>query len=191
MRFILPILCAALLLPVTLQAQTPPVGYLGVYADEAATSWCVSGTAPYQIDLWIYLLIGENGAERYSFDIEYPSNVDVIDTDINDNSGPSECIPPFCPQGINGWFGMCLAWPMSSSVWLVHATLNVMDETPSIVRIVPNPDHGTIRLRDCDGAYEYPPVLTHLNVNYPSSATECGALPVENKTWGAIKNLYR
>jgi hypothetical protein len=192
MRAILAVSCIAILLPAALFAQAPPVSYMGIYADEDRTTWCASGTAPYQIDVWVYMDIGENGAWAYSFDLEIPPNVVILTIDVNRyEGGPWECIPPYCPQGIAGEFGLCLGSRMFSSIWIVHATANVTDGDPSLIRIVPNPDIGAMWVENCDFEYETPPILTHLYVNYDASEAECGTLPVDQSTWGAIKSLYR
>ena len=72
-----------LLLPALLGAQTLPVSYLGMYVDEGRTGWCVSGTAPYTVDMWVCLLLGETGTYAYSFDLDIPSNVEGLDMVLN------------------------------------------------------------------------------------------------------------
>jgi hypothetical protein len=183
-------LCFVLLLPAALPAQAPPVSYLGLYADEGRTGWCVSGTAPYPVDVWVYMKLGEIGAWGYSFDLEVPDNVEVLSMELNRYEGPILCLPPGCPDGIYGTFNLCFHPPRFDWIWIVHATVSVTDGNPSTIRIVPNPDDGTIRVENCDFEYENAPVLTNLYVNYPPSASECGSLPVQTSTWGAIKGMY-
>jgi hypothetical protein len=141
--------------------------------------------------MWVYLLFGENGAGAYSFDLEIPPNVEVVSMELNRFESPEMCLPPDCPEGIYGSFGICWMPPRFTSTWVVHATLDVLDANPSQVRIIANPGHGTIRVTDCDGVHETPRVWTNLYVNYEISAPECGALPTEPTTWGAVKSMYQ
>jgi len=191
MRFAFAIACVALLLPATLAAQAPPINQMSIYADEYRTMWCASGTPPYLIDMWIYLEVGVNGAESYGFDLEVPSNVNTLWWDLHTGGGPSECLPGYCPNGITGSFGLCLDPARFPVTWVMHASLEVTDTAPSVVRIMENPDYGTVRVTNCAGVHESLVPLTQLYVNYPTSAPECGTVPVEATTWGAVKALYR
>lgn len=164
---------------------------LALYADQEMTTWCADGTPPYLIDMWLYLNVGEGGAMGFRFDLEIPPNVEVLSIDVNRYEGPIMCLPPDCDQGIAGVFGPCYTLPRFPLVWIVRATLHVLDQTPSAVRIVDNPVSGDIAVQRCDLAYERPPVLSDLLVNVPASSPGCGVIGVEHATWGAIKTLCR
>jgi hypothetical protein len=185
------VLIIVILATLAAPARTAALNELAIYADQDMTTWCADGTPPYLIDMWVYLIVGEGGAMGFSFDLGIPSNVEVLSIDVNRYEGPILCLPPDCDQGIAGVFGPCYTLPRFPLVWVVQATLNVLDASPSIVSIVDNPVSGDINVQRCDLAFERPPILTDLLVNYPASAPECGVVAVEESAWGAIKTLFR
>jgi hypothetical protein len=134
--------------------------------------------------MWVYLIIGANGGYGFSFDLDVPTNIEILSLDLNRHEEESQCIPPDCPEGLFGMFDLCCSAPFVTTIWLVHATLNVLDSTPSVIRIVENPESGAIYILKCDYSPEYPTLLTNLYVNYSVSAPECGAMPTENSTCG-------
>lgn len=191
MRYVALLFVAALLGPALVVAQ-PPVSYVGVYGDVARSTWCVSGTPSYQNEIWVYLVLGEGGATAFSFDLAVPPNVTLTDLVIGGHDpGPSMCLPPDCVTGISNDFGLCVAPPMFSWVWLAHGTITVTGGDPGSVDIIGThglPDCDIVR---CDGQHETPRILTRLYINYGPSEPECSGLAVESTTWGAIKGLYR
>jgi len=191
MRTARTVLFILILTALTAPARPAAVNELAIYADREMTTWCADGTPPYLIDMWVYLIVGEGGAMGFSFDLEIPFNVEVLSIDVNRYEEPILCLPPDCDQGIAGVFGPCYTLPRFPLVWVLQATLNVLDPSPSVVRIVDNPVSGDINVQRCDLAFERPPILTDLLVNYPASAPECGVVAVEESTWGAIKALCR
>jgi hypothetical protein len=195
---------AVILISDPLFGQEPPVTYLGLYADGARTTWCACGDPEYQIDMWVYAIPGQGGLKAYNFDLSYPSNVVVMNLALNRHrSTPITCLPGYCdpPPGLYGEFDFCLEPPKFWDVlWLVHGTLNVISSEPGIVELVPTAGSGekavtpyppTFQVTRCDGVNESPPVLTKLYVNYGPSTPECSGMAVNQKTWGAIKHLYR
>jgi hypothetical protein len=186
------LLFAAALLGPTLVAAQPPVSYVGVYADNTHSTWCVTGTPSYQSEIWVYLVLGTGGATAFSFDLAVPPNVTLSDLVVGGHDpGPSQCLPPDCPTGITNEFGLCVAPPRFSWVWLAHGTITVAGGDQGAVEII-----GTNGLSDCDivrcdGQHETPRILTRLFVNYGPSDPECSGMATESATWGAIKGLYR
>jgi hypothetical protein len=174
-----------------------PVGgqptYMGLYLDEGRTSWCATGTVPYQVELWIYGII-EGGIKEgggiyaYAFDLTWSPNVSLADWIDNPHIEPFECLPGYCPPGISGSFDTCLGdW-----VWLKRIILNVTTSDPALVQIVPVPEYGAVRLHGCNDAIHNAVVVRDVYLNYNPGAPECGSpLAVEESTWGMIKSLYQ
>jgi hypothetical protein len=194
-RFLLPVILV--LISVPLCGQSPPVSYLGIYADETRTAWCASGSPSYDIDMWVFAVLSEGGLREYNFDISFPPNVVVASMVLNlDSSIPIICLPGYCttPPGLYGAFDLCVP-ARFSPVWLVHATLSVVSSDPGIVEIVSTAGNRfyppTLSTTTCGGGAESPIILSKLFVNYAPTAPECSGLAVNPASWGAIKALYR
>jgi hypothetical protein len=165
---------------------------VGVYVDNTHSTWCISGTPSYQSEMWVYLTIGEGGATGFSFDLDLPPNVTLTDLTVGGyHSGPSECMPPYCPTGISNSFGLCLAPPKISYAWLAHGTITVMSEDQGAVEVASTHTLSNLYIVRCDEQHETPRILTSLHVNYGPSDPECSGMATESMTWGAIKGLYR
>lgn len=108
-------------------------------------------------------------------------------------------------DGLTVCYGACL--PPASSGPVAVITYMYLGQTSSCpsLRVVPHPDAETVEVIACDGTAESP-VLRDLPIPPPNESCGCGSqyqlvgvphifdctpLPVENKTWGAIKALYR
>ena len=189
---------AVILASGSLFGQAPPVTYLGLYADEGRMTWCANGTPFYQIDLWVYAVLGEGGIAAYNFDLSYPVCVEVVSLSTNGApwQPPDQCLPGYCwpPAGLYGEFIKCRTPQEAAVVWLVHGTLNVISPDQGIVSLVPAQDkmHPPVfQTNACGGGVETPRILSNLYVNYDPSAPECSGMAVNLKTWGAIKQLYR
>jgi hypothetical protein len=181
------VLCLAAVMASGLNvAQAAPNGYVGIFAEETHSAWCASGTVPYEIDMWVYLILGDGGAAAFSFNLTVPPNVQMGDLTVADSGDPFICMPPYCPTGIYGSFGLCLAPPRFSWIWLAHGTLTVVSDSPGILEI-----HApSLYTYNCAGDVEVPRILTNLFINYDPSDPVCAGMAVRSTTWGAIKSIY-
>ena len=176
------IVVALCLLPHLLFAQAPQNTYLGVFMDDSRTTWCVTGDPPYQAEIWVWALPGVAGLKGAAFDLWYPGV--VLDGDWvlhpNMDTTPQKCTPP-CPDFSRGYLDCQSSW-----VWLFHQTILVTSSDHKLIEIRPFPaDSDHVSVWDCDGVEQSAVILSKGYINH------CGPVPVETKTWGAIKSLYR
>jgi len=187
------ILSAALLLllPAMAVAQYPHHGYIGLFADDSHTLWCVEGMQYTQIELWVWCLPGDNGQKGVEFGVRYSSNVIQSTTTLNEGLWMGvapfiECEGDTC--SVSGSYYDCqYDWH-----WVYRHTLFLTDASQGYCEIVPHPDTGEYRFWSCLEGYPEEPCVkyTNLYINYPSGSPECEGTEVETKTWGAIKQLY-
>jgi hypothetical protein len=191
--------CAALILVSLvvicspLLGQESPFTYMGLYTDEARSMWCAGGMPPYQVDMWVYALIGQGGLTAYSLSLAYPENVEVVSLSLNQSGGcpPITCLPGYCENPPGLLVGEFCEPFKENVIWLVHGTLNVTSPDEGVVQIVSNPPLGSPLVKGFWGGIYIARVLTQLYINYDPSSAGCAATAVEEKSWGAIKNLFR
>ncbi len=108
-------------------------------------------------------------------------------------------------DGLSVCYGACL--PPTSSGPVAVITYMYLGQTAGCpyLRVVPHPDAETVEVIECDGT----PFFSYVKpLSIPPAGASCGCgsqyyilgvphpfdcapLPVESKTWGAIKALYR
>ena len=178
----LALVLALAFLPSASGAQATTHTYIGVYFDDTHTSWCVTQTPPYTVELWVWALPGVYGLSGAVFDFDY-TGVDIPgDLTYHPNIviRPTACQKP-CPYFSRGYADCQTDW-----VWLFHATVLVSTSEPLDIAVLPHlEDFPYVAVFDCDDVERPATVLSNGHVNY------CGPLPVETRTWGAIKSLYR
>jgi hypothetical protein len=163
-------------------AQTPQNTYIGVFFDDGHASWCITQTPSYTVDVWFWARPGIAGFLGATFDIIYPGVELQGDRVYHPDMLilPTKCKPP-CP-GFSKIYVDC----KSDWVWLFHQTILVASSEPMTITIQPFLAQFTdVIAYDCDNN-TYPAVV--LSQGY---LNDCGPLPVEQRTWGAIKSLYR
>jgi hypothetical protein len=166
--------------PVT--AQT---GYIGVYLDNTRTTWCASGTPPYQVDMWVWALVeGDIGLGGFEFGLTLPPDVEV-DWHANPDVINELCYPgEYCPPQYHGTFSTCMkpgVW-----IWLEWGTLTVNTNELRVIELIGYPESGVISLWRCDNTSLIPTVLRDAVYLSP----DCVTLPTRPVTWGAIKALF-
>jgi hypothetical protein len=107
-------------------------------------------------------------------------------------------------DGLSVCYGSCLPPDGGPVAVITYMYLGQTFSCPSL-RVVPHPDAETVEVITCDGKAESPS-LEDLPIPPPNGSCGCGdryqlvgvphifdcaPLPVESKTWGAIKALYR
>ena len=161
------------------------LGYIGLFADDAHSTWCATGTGFYSLEMWIWCLAGGHGQICAEFMISYPGNVitstvtqneDDISVTLGDlGSGMSACLKE-CNEG-------CL--------WFFHQTLFVTDAALTFVQVMPHPDVGVLQFANCDEGFPTEPcmALTHLYLNAGQELPECQTTATKSASWGAIKGM--
>jgi hypothetical protein len=178
MRYLI-IIAAIVLVSANVYSQSPGNGYIGLFADNVRSNWCVQGAGFYPIEMWVWCLPNDEGLiDVENFTISYPSNVlpstvtytpDCIYLDLE------------CLNFIQCWTD----WN-----WYFHQTLYVTDPSQSVIEIIPVADDA-VDFISCPEEYSVYQgiVYTNLYINYDPSSPECMGTAVESATWGSIKGL--
>jgi hypothetical protein len=176
---------ALLLLAAPLNAQMSK--YIGLYIDELHDMWCATGVGFYPVEMWIWCLPNDLGQICAEFAVAYPPN--VIQSTVTQNTAIISVTLGDLPSGMSVCYIAC-QWDWH---WNFHQTCYVTDPTPTHIEIIPHPDAGVYQFATCEAGYPTRPCvkLTNLYVNYPLDSPECLGTATEEKSWGAIKSLYR
>ncbi len=190
MRHLLIAACAVLVLSAAVDVHGSGNVYVGVYADDDHSEWCVDGEPSYEIDVWIWILTTEEGMNGFGYNLNIPETYSLIDKEyhpfmIPEIVDPHE-IPPSPHWSYRGALHMCkgLEW-----VWTYHLHLSIPDGTPGVIEVTSHPELGESVISDCSNVPHPLVRLTNLYVNYPPSSPECLTFGVEGSSWGAIKSL--
>ena len=164
--------------------------YIGFFADGDHQAWCITGSPVYEIEMWIWMFIGNSGLLGVNFYISYPDNIVESDWTVSPSlvsccpSGGCKCAVP-CP--LQFCFGEC----QTDWVWLSHITLYVNSSEQTTVEIIPYPiGADNITFWSCDETEESAITFTHLYVNFDEDSPECLGTSTHSASWGAIKNIY-
>jgi hypothetical protein len=166
----------------------PPMGYMGLFADESHSVWCATGAGFYSVTMWVWCLPSERGMICADFAISYPVNVIPSTVTYNPELGIIIPDPPY-PDGLSLCFQGC-RWDW---VWLFHRDLWVTDQTQTYIEIVKYPDPGVehIQFANCEPGYPLERCIkyTNLYLNYEPSDPECIGTETMGASWGAIKSM--
>lgn len=163
-------------------AQSPKT-YVGLYADANHSMMCVFGVGSfYPFDLWIWWLPSVNGLQASMVKIATPANVIVATVMSNPLTNPFGC--DFVPTG-----GICAVFYdcQHDWVWSHHAQCYLLDGDPSFITIGPPVGQEPLRASSCLPGYPLEPVIVFnvFGLNTPAF------IAAENRSWGAIKGIYR
>ncbi len=169
----------------------PPVGYIGLFADETHTSWCVYDTEPYYpVDLYIWCLPSINGQACAEFAVEYPDDPGIIKTTITQNSHISIAM-----GGLETGMSVCFLECQTDWHWMFKHELYINTSTKRTIRIIPHPDPDILayQFANCleDNPLEPCILFTNLYINSQNGIDpECSTTGTTPASWGAIKSLY-
>jgi hypothetical protein len=177
-----------LLIPCHICAQAPETAYIGIYSDYDHTTWCASGTPPYEIDVWIWVLPSDRGVEWFGYNLAYPSGYSIVATEGHPDL-VDEIVEPGPPESDWMFRGLYDRCPKPGWIWTMHLQFSVPDSAPGIIEIVAHPEFGDFGIQNCSGEWEPCIKLTNVFVNYAPDSPECSTMPVHQSTWGAIKGI--
>jgi hypothetical protein len=163
-----------------------PEGYMGLFTDDARSSWCASGAGFYPVNMWIWAKPNaELGTICSEFMICYPTN--VIQSTTTWNTTLISVSLGDLASGLSVCYIMC-QWDW---FWIAHQLLYVTDPTQTRVYICVHPAVGVYQFANCSPGYPVEPcvLLTHLYLNYVPTEPECQGTATESASWGAIKSL--
>ncbi|UCF06849.1 MAG: hypothetical protein JSV33_07450 [bacterium] len=188
MKISIVIVAAIVLIAGAATAQLPPQGYIGLFTDEAHTTWCVTGTPFYSFDMYIYCLPSDQGMICAEFAISYPTN--LIQSTVTPSDSISVALGSL-PDGMSACVLNC-QWDW---IWIFKQFLvvNAADKTHLEIIKHPDPLIPAIQFANCNPGYPEEPVVvfTNLYINYNAAEPECGEPGTKSSTWGAIKSMYR
>ncbi|HER44341.1 MAG TPA: hypothetical protein ENO08_07775 [Candidatus Eisenbacteria bacterium] len=182
-----------LLLTVVLAAMlaTPAAayenGYIGLFTDEARSSWCIeSAEIPFTFDVWVYCLPSDNGTRGVEFSI-------------------SDLAPSYFLTGTatGPWVSITMGdifTGISYSLYLCREDWFLLDVYSFIatgpgqtaIWLEGHEDTGLIRMANCLPGYPVEDARAYASVfvNYPPGSPECAGTATEESSWGAIKDMY-
>lgn len=187
MRRILTMTVIAALVPAAAAAQLPDTGYIGLFADESHTEWCVTGTGTYIAYMYIICLPGVNGQDGVQFAVSYPQN--VLPAVIEYNEGIIDVTSGNIQNGIGVYYLSCqYDWH-----WIIRHQLYVLNSASTSCSVVPHPESGTYEFLNCSVPSVEEPctILTSLYFNYAPESAQCTEMAGEGSSWGAIKSVIR
>ncbi len=158
------------LLGITANAENPPVGGMGLYANEWHDYFCAEGAGFYPVEMWVWCIPSVNGQHGVHFDIAYPAN--VIQSTITWNEDIIGVIPAIPPEdGISIPYISC-QWDWH---WCMHQLLYVTDPVQTYCEIVPHPDMGAYLFTTCLEGYptESCYKMVNLYLNYGPMDPAC------------------
>jgi len=169
------IIIIILLVASAASSQLPPIGYIGLYADEnRAENYIQSptGCAFYPIEMWVWALPGENGLKCAEFAVSYPE-FGIFPGTLTINPGNSVV------QGnLKDGFIICMTNCQWDWVWLAHHFLIITSLEPMMFVIIPHPGvvpEPAYQFANCLEDYPKEPCIkfTNLYVNlYPPKGHE-------------------
>lgn len=183
------ILCVfILLMPCHVLAQAPNAPYMGVYSDLDHSGWCASGTPPFEIDVWIWVLPTDLGVEWFGFNLAYPSGYSFVEAYAHPEV-VGEIVMPGDPDP--GWMfsGLYDRCPKPGWVWTYRVRFYVPDSSPGIIELVDHPEFGEFCINNCSADWEGCIRLTNVYVNYDPGSPECSYMAAHGSSWGAIKRI--
>lgn len=180
MKRILPLIFAILLVPAIAMAQLPPRAYIGLYADGEHSQNCFDNPGgSYMFTMWIWCLSSDEGIMSGRFDLSYPSN--IIEGDVDSNPALDPFVP--CTTGVCFSFYSC----QYNWVWLFKQQLIITDTSPSQIDIIAHPETGSCEYYTCE-----PGPAESFIYHTPLYLNQCPQpLAKDEKSWGAVKSLYR
>jgi hypothetical protein len=166
-------------------ARSPenPDGFsAGLYADETRTAHCVTGPEESIFDIYAWGFVPqEKGLTYATLRLVFPGSIDISERP-EFNALVTDVIMIDYEDGTVEWTMLFSGCP-SGWIWLFRQRALILDETISRIEI--RADNSM--MRDCGFVLNGILVSGGLAVNDPA----CGTVPVEARSWGAVKQLLR
>lgn len=168
----------------------PPVGYIGLFADDARSSWCAYGTTPYYpVTMYIFCLPSVNGQFCAEFAIDYTDDPGIIKAGVTNNSHVSVALGDLA-TGMSVCFLTC----QTDWHWAMSHSLFINTSSKREIRIVEHPGvvPPAVQFAYCPVGSPMEPciILSSLFINSQATDPECLVLGNTPATWGAVKSLF-
>jgi len=177
---------AILLISGAVNAQLPPDGYIGLYADEAHSTQCVNGTGFYPFTLWIWCWPSVRGQICAEFLVQYPANV------ITSTVTPNDAIISVTLGDLANGMSVCYVGCELDWNWPFQQAMYCTDPTQTMITIGAHPDVGVYQFANCDSGYPTEPCIAYPSLLLNVLPDDCPEIVgTEETSWGAIKSLFK
>lgn len=180
---LLTVVIAAIL---TTSAAAYDYGYIGLFADETRTSWCLESTPYVAFDMYVFCLPSDNGVRAVEFSIGMPP------TYIIATSTPGPAVSVTLGNHLDG---ISYSLYLCATDWILLDYCTVLPMAPgqAPIWLEGHGDTGQMSIANCLPGYpmEQAIAYTSLFVNYPPGSPECSGVGTEETSWGAIKEMLR
>ena len=177
---------AVLLISGAANAQLPPEGYIGLYADGARLTQCASGVGMYPVEMWVWCWPSVRGAICAEFRIVYPGNLIQSTVTWNDDI-ISVALGDF-PSGLS----VCYIDCMMDWHWIGHQALYATSADQTVIEVGPHPDVAVYQFANCEDGYPTEPCIAYPSLLVNVEEVDCPEIVgTEETSWGAIKSLFK
>ena len=189
MKQYLMVLVAVVLLSTAASAQTN--GYIGLFAEAEHTSWCGSAASvPGSLSMYIVCLPRADGMYCAEFKLQMPADATLILANATPQAGFSIIMGDLA-AGVSFCFLECkYDW-----IWIYNVLLLDTGGNRNAISIVDHPLSNGVYFNNCvepDRPVYDAVVFNNFYVNYTDGVDpECDATGTAERTWGAIKSMYR
>jgi hypothetical protein len=174
-------------------AQAPPVGYIGLFMEEAHTTWCTDESGFPGFEMWIWILPSVNGCYGAEFRVSYPANSWPGTVTPHDDPplDPSEDIISVALGDLANGISIGLLDCFTDWLWTHHQSIVMTDANPSQICIIGHPDTDLYQLATCDEDHTLEPCIAYNCIMAGcAQADPCCTTANRTASWGAIKSLY-
>ncbi len=179
---LLTVVLAAML---TTSAAAYDYGYIGLFTDEARTSWCTEAIPYTAFDIYVFCLPSDNGVRAVEFSLEFPSTYVIV----TNTPGPTVSVT----LG-NLYDGIAYSLYLCSTDWVLLDTVSFLPTAggQAPIWLEGHGDTGNMAIANCLPGYPMEPAYAYTSVfvNYPPGSAECSGVATKETSWGAIKEMY-
>jgi hypothetical protein len=180
------LLTVVLAVMLTTSAAAYDYGYIGLFADEARTSWCLESPAYVQFDMYVFCLPSDNGVRAVEFSIGMPPSYVVV------ANTPGPTVSVTLGDYLNG---ISYSLYLCVSEWFLLDTYSILPtaDGQAAIWLKGHGETGEISIASCLTGYPIEQALAYTSVfvNYPPGSPECSGVGTEESSWGAIKEMLR
>ena len=200
MKRIILLILALLLISSASMAQLPPVGWIGIFADDQFQgpdqtpifAYCDFEGAVARAEMWIWCLPSERGQIGADFTVAYHDLSILAPSTVTTNDGIVAVVTGDLENGISILYKECqYGWN-----WCIRQTIYIISHELAWIEIVEDPGI-TPKFRNCEEGwpteqvYKWPRLYLNYVSDVPPYLYCIQPIGTDDSSWGAIKSLYR
>ncbi len=116
--------------PTVAFGESPPHGYIGLFADSTHSNWCEQGSGFQEIEMWGWCLPSADGMQAVQFGLQYPEN--IVPSTITFSSAIEGLPLGALPDGISLAFDGC----HHDWLWIFRQTLYILNEDETSIEVI-------------------------------------------------------